>query len=99
MKFLRSAGYQVRVVEKWNQWAKVRQDCFGADVLALKIGEPVLAVQCTSGTHHADHKAKLEASGFIPLWKGAGAQIELWSWTKAGPRGKRKLWTLRREVL
>ena len=38
---LKALGYQARVVEKWNPFAKVRQDLFGGDVLALKPGSPV----------------------------------------------------------
>jgi hypothetical protein len=96
---LKRLGYRARVVEKWNGYAKVRQDLFGADVLALKPGEPILAVQATSGGNHAARRAKLEAGGFVGLWKGSVAVLELWSWRKAGRRGKRKTWTLRRERL
>jgi hypothetical protein len=41
---LRELGYKARVVEKWNPWAKVRQDLFGGDLIGLKPGEPVLVV-------------------------------------------------------
>lgn len=94
---LKHLGYAAKVVEKWNPFAKIRQDLFGADVLALKAGEPVLAIQATTGANHAARRTKLEAEGFVALWKGAGAALEIWSWTHARPRGKRKVWTLRRE--
>lgn len=42
---LRELGCRVKVVEKWNPFAKVRQDLFGGDLLALKAGEPVLIIQ------------------------------------------------------
>ena len=42
---------------------------------------------------------KLETEGYATLWKSAGASIEIWSWSKTGPRGKRKRWQLRREAL
>src|ERR1700742_3464965 len=29
-------------------------------------------------------------------WLQAGNQFEIWGWRKRGPRGKRKVWTLRR---
>ena len=96
---LKALGYQARVVEKWNPFAKVRQDLFGGDVLALKLGSPVLVVQATSGSHHSARRTKLQDAGFIDLWTGAGAVLEIWSWKKQGPRGKRKTWTLRREAL
>jgi hypothetical protein len=96
---LKALGYQAKVVEKWNPFAKIRQDLFGADVLALKRGAPVLVIQATTGANHVSRRTKLEASGFTALWTGAGAVLEIWSWKKAGPRGQRKTWTLRRERL
>jgi len=65
----------------------------------LKPGAPVLVVQCTTGSNHAARREKLHAHGFVLLWKGAGAVLEVWSWAKQGPRGKRKTWQLRREAL
>lgn len=96
---LKELGYHAQVVEKWNPFAKVRQDLFGADVLALKLGQPILAVQATSASNHAARRTKLEAAGFIALWKGVEAMLEIWSWAKQGPRGKKKTWQLRREAL
>jgi hypothetical protein len=96
---LKTLGYQAKVVEKWNPFAKIRHDLFGADVLALKAGAPVLVVQATSGANHAARREKLAAAGFISLWKSSGAQLEIWSWTKQGPRGERKTWMVRRETL
>ena len=86
------------MVERWNPWAKIRQDVFGADILALRPGE-FLAVQCTSGSNHAARREELTTDGFVDLWNSAGACIEIWSWSKQGPRGKRKTWQLRREPL
>src|SRR5262245_17958839 len=99
LQHLRALGYQARRVEQWNPFAKIRQDLCGGDVLPLKPGEPVLVVQCTSGANHSARRTKLEAAGFIALWKGAGVSLEIWAWRKAGPRGRRKTWALRREVL
>ena len=96
---LKALGYRARVVEKWNPFAKVRQDLFGGDLLALKPGEPVLIVQATTGANHAARREKLQTEGFIDLWKTAGARLEIWSWAKHGARGQRKTWQLRREAL
>lgn len=96
---LKELGYAAKVVEKWNPFAKIRQDLFGGDVLALKSGEPVLVVQATSGANHAARRVKLAEAGFITLWKESGAVLEIWSWAKRGPRGKRKVWQLKREAL
>ncbi|MDX2253202.1 MAG: hypothetical protein NW202_13030 [Nitrospira sp.] len=99
LQHLRDLGYHARVVERWNPFAKVRQDLFGGDILALKPGSPVLIVQATTGSNHAARREKLEAEGFTALWTGAGARLEIWSWAKQGGRGKRKRWQVRREAL
>jgi len=94
---LRELGYQAKIVEKWNPFARIRQDLFGGDIMALKAGEPV--IQTTSGKNHAARRIKLEAAGYGLLWHSVDAVLEIWSWERAGPRGKRKAWTLRREAL
>ncbi len=99
LQHLKALGYHARIVEKWNPFAKVRQDLFGGDLLALKSGEPVLVIQTTSGSNHASRRTKLEAAGYDALWKSAGASLEIWSWKQQGQRGKRKVWTVRRETL
>ena len=51
-RHLEQLGYRVAIVEKWNPFAQVRQDLYGAiDVLAMQAGKPLLAVQCTSAGH------------------------------------------------
>lgn len=96
---LRELGYRPAVVEKTIPRTFVKQDCFGVDILALKPGEPILAVQCTSGSHVAARIQKLHEAGFVELWRSVGAVIEVWGWSKHGPRGQRKTWQLRREIL
>jgi len=64
---LKSLGYTAKVVERWNPFAKIRQNLFGGDLLALKPGEPVLVIQATSGTNHAARRTKLAAEGFVDL--------------------------------
>lgn len=68
---LRADGWLVAVVERWNPYARVRQDLFGfADLLAIK-GNEVLAVQTTSGDHVAhrlqgtDHSLEQVAAGTL----------------------------------
>ena len=95
---LRELGFQAKVIEKWNPFARIRQDVFGADILARKAGEPLLAVQATSGTNVAARIQKLQEQGYAALWQSAGATIEVWGWAKQGPRGGRKVWTLRRVI-
>ena len=99
LRHLRALGYTAEVVERTIPRTWIKKDLFGVDIVALKPGEPVLAVHATTGTNHAARRTKLEAAGFIALWKGAGAVLEIWSWKKTGPRGQRKTWMVRREIL
>ena len=101
-------GWTAQVVEKWNPHARVRQDLFGCiDIVAIAppddeiLGSPrIIGIQATSnnGGNHAAHRAKILAEPRIKAWLEAGAALELWSWAKQGPRGKRKVWTLRVEA-
>lgn len=96
LKLLRDAGYTPGIVEKFNAYAKVRQDFLGGiDIIAIKEGE-ILGVQTTSDTHVADHIAKILAEPRILLWLQAGGRMVVHGWGKKGPRGKRKVWTCRR---
>lgn len=95
---LKTLGYRAKVVEKWNPFARIRQDVFGADILALKAGAPILLIQATSGTNVAARIQKLQQLGYADLWHSVGAELEVWGWAKQGPRGCRKVWTLRRVI-
>jgi hypothetical protein len=53
-----------------------------------------LVIQCTSGQQSCRAMQELHAEGFVALWKGSGAVLELWSWNKAGQGGQRNTWQL-----
>ena len=98
-KHLRDRGYAVAMTEHWNHYARRKQDLFGfIDTLALSptTWDALVAIQSTTGDHHAARRDKILASEITPLWL-RHARLELWSWSLAGKRGARKLWTLRRE--
>lgn len=95
LKFLRENGYTAQVVERWNSFAKVRQDLFGfIDIVAInpKMGG-VLGVQTTSATNMSSHRKKILENEVAPIWLRGGNRIQLIVWSKKGPRGKRKVWT------
>lgn len=95
LKLLRGMGYQAAVVEKWNMHAKIRQDLFGVmDLLGLGNGR-ILGVQVSSGSNHAARVHKIKEWSGLDEWLRAGGHLEIWTWSKRGPRGKRKVWTLR----
>lgn len=97
---LRSLGYTSAVVERWNPWAKIRQDLYGfIDILAVKADEPgVLAVQTTSTDHAANRMAKAKASPNLAVWLASKNRFEVWGWSKKGARGERKVWQLHRRA-
>lgn len=101
LQHCRKQGWTAGVVEKWNQFANVRQDLFGCiDIIVIDdLEQGPLAVQATSGTGHAARRKKSIAEPRLKLWLESPARFEVWSWSQRGPKGKRKLWTLRREPI
>lgn len=107
----RKRGWTAQVVERWSQYARKTLDLFGViDVVAIVpreagpralVGIPqgaILGIQTTSDAHHSDRRAKILAEPRARAWVKAGGRLELWSWSKRGDRGKRKLWSLRVEA-
>lgn len=100
LAYCRSLGWVCAVVEKWNPHAKVRQDLFGCiDILALTIEGRTMGIQACAGASHAARRTKAMAESRLQDWLHCGNLFEVWSWSKQGPRGKRKVWTLRREAV
>ena len=93
LQHCRKNGWIAGVVEKWNQWAKVRQDLFGCiDIIVIDdLEQGPLAVQATSGSGHAARRKKSIAEPRLKLWLESPARFEIWSWSQRGPKGKRKL--------
>jgi hypothetical protein len=90
LKHLRDAGYPlVQVVERWNPYARVRQDLFGIiDVVA--VGADIVGVQATSGSNVSARVAKLTDSPALPVLRKAGVRVLVHGWTK-----RRGRWHLR----
>lgn len=90
----------VAVVERWNPYARIRQDLFGCiDIVALEPHTAIIGVQTTSGSNLAARRTKALAEPRLRLWLEAGGAFTLHGWSKQGQRGKRKLWTLREEQI
>lgn len=85
------------VTERWNAFAKIRQDLYGwIDLIALDPKwQTAWGIQCTSGSNMAARVAKIEESKEAALWSRCGNRIAVVGWRKAGARGKRKLWDAR----
>lgn len=97
LKYLRDRGYTCEVVERWNQWAKVRQDLFGViDVVALGPGIPgVIGVQTTTLSNMSARRKKLLESPKAKLWVLSGNPLLLHGWKK----GRNGRWAVVEEHL
>jgi hypothetical protein len=80
--------------------ARVRVDLFGViDLVAVKQGVGIIGIQACAGGSHAARRAKAQAEPRLLEWLLSGGRFEVWSVAKQGARGKRKVWTVRREEL
>lgn len=95
LKYLREQGYHVGVVEHWNGYVGIRQDLFGfADLIAVKEGCPIMAVQTTSYSNTSARVKKIRSIPESEVWLKAGGVISIHGW-KSEPHGKVKKWSVR----
>lgn len=98
---LRKLGHQVAIVERWNQYAKIRQDLFGFIDIVCLTPTAIIGIQCTSGTNVAARVKKIcnECNPVARAWLQAGGQIEVWGWRKLKVKrgGKLARWEARVE--
>jgi hypothetical protein len=96
LKTLRNENWTAQVVERWNQFAKCRQDLFGfIDVVAIKADVPgVLAIQATSYSNMSARMTKILGNKNTGIWLKAGNGLEVWGWQKK----KNKMVLTRKEV-
>ncbi len=92
-------GWTAQVVERYNQYSRRKVDLFGVIDIVVITPDGILGIQATSGDHHAERLAKISVESRASLWVGSGARLAVWSWSKTGARGKRKLWTLREQLV
>src|SRR5262249_3389905 len=79
---------------RYNQFAKVRQDLWGADIIACRLQKfdySGIAIQCTSATNHVARVKKALENPDVRLWLGMGIRFCVYSWGKHVVN-KRKLW-------
>jgi hypothetical protein len=90
----RKLGLTAQVVEHWNAFSRRRVDLFGViDIVVLSpIG--ICGIQ-TTGAGASSRMAKIRDEPRAELWLRAGGELVVHSWRKVGPRGKRKLWSVR----
>jgi len=91
----RRRSWPAAVVERWNAFARIRQDLFGGiDLVVLDDSPGVLGIQATSDANVAARVTKLTgliADGPLRRWLERGNRIQVWGWKKIGHR-----WHVRR---
>jgi hypothetical protein len=85
LNFLREQGATVKVVEKYikfpNMVHGVRQDLWGADILAVQ-GMKLIAIQTCAGASHSNRVQKSLANDEVQNWLATGVLFEIWSWSR-----------------
>jgi len=85
LKRLKESGEYplVQVVEKWNPWAKIRQDLFGIiDILAIDIKGNTIGLQVTSYSNISSRVRKITESPATPFLRDADWLILVEGWHK-----------------
>jgi hypothetical protein len=87
LKRLRQHGYACDVAERFIAAVQRKKDLLGfADVVAVKAGEPILAVQATSLGHVGDRLRRCTARPELHAWLKAGGRFAVWGWFNRGGR-------------
>lgn len=80
LKEMRDRGYFCEVVERWNQFARIRQDLAGfIDVLCFGDGE-VVGVQATSMSHVSERVKKIAEHENVGAVRKAGVRLLVHGW-------------------
>lgn len=98
LEYCRAVGFIPAVVERWNQYAHIRQDLYGfLDLLVLDDKPGLLGIQATSGSNAGARVEKITQEPRAVEWLKRGLRVEVWSWRKVkGRRGGRLHWDVRR---
>lgn len=96
LKFARADGWDVvEKVERWNAFAKRRQDLFGGiDILCCGRGRGFLGIQVCGWSGVSSHLQKLIEEPRIAAFLGAPARLEVWAFRKIDGEVERRVETL-----
>lgn len=95
LKLMRDQGYLCEITERWNPFAKIRQDLYGfVDILCIKEGKTV-AVQTTSYGNMSARMNKIKGLDTYLLVKYAGWEVIVHGWKK----DKSGRWVVREVVM
>ena len=82
LRLLRDHGYVAQVVERWNPFAKVRQDLFGfIDIVAMRSGS-LIGVQATTTSNVMARITKIFNDQRSGMWLSTGASLLVVGWSK-----------------
>ena len=85
LKLMKERGYKCEITEKWNPFAKIRQDLFGfIDVLC--IGDGVVGVQTTSYSNMSARVKKIREHENFQRVHDAGIKVLVQGWHKKDNR-------------
>lgn len=88
LKLCRKAGWTCQVVERWNQFARVRQDLFGFIDLVAMDGTSIIGIQSTSGDNVSARLTKIKANEFSRQWIESGGRLFVHGWRKLASSGR-----------
>lgn len=95
LKLMRDKGYLCEVTERWNPFARIRQDLYGfIDVLCIKEGETV-AVQTTSYSNVSARIKKIQGLDAYAMVRSAGWKVVVHGWHK----NKSNRWEVREVIM
>jgi hypothetical protein len=78
----------VQVVEKWNAWAKIRQDLWCFDILAITKEGDTVAIQVTTKDNMSARINKIAAAESTPHLRTANWTLLVEGWKKVDNKWK-----------
>jgi hypothetical protein len=98
MELYRQDGWTVQVVEKWNPFARVRQDLLGIiDILCVCKFRGILGLQVTTQGKAPEHLRKIQDEPRSQVWLQAGGKLHIVEW-KTVQAKRNKAWFYRTYV-
>ena len=90
LKRMRESGdyVLVQVVEKWNSWAKIRQDLWNFDILGISITGETHAIQVTTYGNMNARIKKITDAEATPHLRDADWVLLVEGWKKVDNRWK-----------
>lgn len=88
LKLCRDHGWTCQVVERWNPFAKVRQDLFGFIDLVAMTGTQIVGIQATSGANVAARITKIRENPKSEEWLRSGGRLFVHGWRKLKSSGR-----------